>query len=301
MVDPFRRDWSCSQVVTRRKAGWLLLALLVFVPAVPAPAEEPAPLIMGVFPRRSPSSTAESFTPLAKYLSRELGRPVRIETAPDFSAFWQMVEARRYHIVHYNQYHYVRSHRQLGYRLVAKNEEGRKSAIGGAILVRKDSGIRSLHDLRGKTIVFGGNRHAMNSYNTPTHLLRRAGLRHGDYQEEFAVNPPNVALAVFFRRAVAGGIGDIVFTHPFVRDKVDVTQLEVIAKSAPVAHLPWAVRGDLPSELRERIRRALTSVKKAPDGPLILKAAALTDIVPAEDREFDYVREIVRDEMRELY
>jgi phosphonate transport system substrate-binding protein len=141
----------------------------------------------------------------------------------------------------------------------------------------------------------------MNSYVAPTYLLRKAGLRSGDYREEFAVNPPNVAMAVFFRRAPAGGIGDIVFDIPFVREKIDVSQVMVIARSEQVAHLPWAVRGDVPPALRERIQRVLTNMKGDPDGDAILKAAALTNIVPAEDKEYNYVRRVVATVLNERY
>jgi len=291
---------------SQKRRGWLYACRELFIVcigmAVSTPVSaEPSELVMGVFPRRNPTEMIEMFSPLANYLSHELGRPVKIETTPDFNSFWVAVAAKRYHIVHYNQYHYIRSHKQLGYRLVAKNEESGVTSIAGAIVVRKDSGIDKLTDLRSKTILFGGNKQAMNSYVTPTYLLGQAGLKHGDYKEEFASNPPNAAIAVYFGRAAAGGVGDIVYDTPFVRKKVDVSKLKIIAKSKPVAHLPWAVRGDVPRETRDAIRKALLAVKSASDAERILKMAALTNIVAADDGEYDYVRRIVMGVMGEQY
>jgi phosphonate transport system substrate-binding protein len=281
------------------KVALYCLMLLSGVSSPATAAEDP--LLLGVFPRRNPSELVEMFMPLARYLAGELGRPVKLETAPDFSAFWDAVAAKRYHIVHYNQYHYVRSHKQLNYRLVGMNEEDGKSLIAGVIVARKDSGIASLKELRGTTIIFGGNRQAMNSYITPTYLLRQAGLESGSYGEEFATNPPNVALGVYYKRAQAGGMGDIVYDTPFVREKIDVTKLTTLAKSPPVPHLAWAVREDIQNDLLQKIQRALLRVKQAPNAQEILRAAFLTNIVAADDKQYDYVREVIANVMGEQY
>lgn len=297
----YRRAHDARLLQHRVRRGLAtILTLAALAGSVPACAE-PSGLVLGVFPRRSPSEMVEMFMPLANYLTRELGVPVRIETTPDFSSFWNAVQAKRYDIVHYNQYHYLRSHKQQGYQVIAKNEEGGTSSIAGVVLARADSGFKTLNDLRGKTILFGGNKQALISYVIPTYLLRQAGLGPGDYQEEFALNPPNVTLAVFFRRAPAGGTGDIVYNTDYLRDKVDVSKLQIIARSKPVAHLPWAVRGDLPVALRERIRHALLAVKQAPDAGRILKAASLTNIVRADDAEYNYLRHIIKVVMGEQY
>lgn len=269
--------------------------------SVPEASADDSTLIMGVLPRRTPSEMMEMYSPLAKHLSRELGRPVKLETTPDFRTFWEAVAAKRFNIVHYNQYHYVRSHKESGYQVIAKNEEANKSTMAGVLLVRKDSGFKSLQDLRGKRIIFGGDKQALMSYIIPTYLLREAGLKKDDYIEEFAVNPPNVALTVFFRRADAGGLGDIVFKTAFVTDKIDITKIEYLAQGEQVAHLPWAVREDMPVAEREHIQKILLGVKTSADGPRLLKAAALTNLVVAEDAEYNIIRKIISTVSGEKY
>ena len=290
---------SVSARTTVRLLSWvrrLLVTVIVTSEMVVASSAfaADAELIMGVFPRRNPSEMVDMFNPLAQHLSRELGRPVKLETASNFKSFWEAVAAGRYHLVHYNQYHYVRSHKQFGYQVIAKNEEAHKSTVAGSLVVRKDSGIKSIQDFRGKKIVFGGDKQALVSYILPTYLLRQAGLKPGDYTEDFAQNPANVALTVFFHQADGGGIGDVVFQTPFVRDKVDATQMEYLVKGEQVPHLPWAVRADVPMAERRRIQQILLSVRDAADGETILNAGALTQLRVAEDSEYDSVRRIIR-------
>lgn len=270
----------------------LITAIVMFCCAWSAAAAEP--LIVGVFPRHSPSQTVQMYHPLAQYLTSHIGREVRIETTASYPLFWQALESARYHVVHVNQYQYVRAHKEKGYRAIAKNVEAGRATIAGALLVRNDSGITTVQELKGKTIVFGGDRTALMSYILPTYLLRQAGLRPDDYTEIFSTAPPNVALTVYFKQANAGATGDVVLEMPFVKDKIDVTQLRYLVRGEAVAQLPWAVRSDLSETDVKALRGALLAVKQAENHDKILTSASLTNILPAEDGDYDVIRSIIR-------
>ncbi|MET0043788.1 MAG: PhnD/SsuA/transferrin family substrate-binding protein, partial [Candidatus Thiodiazotropha sp. 6PLUC3] len=211
------------------------------------------PLTVGIFPRRDAAVTAKLFRPFAKYLEKELQRPVKLELSPNFNVFLKRLEERRYDLVHFNQFEYINAHKRLNYDVIAQNEEFGEKTIRGAIYVRRDSGIEHLEQLKGKNILFGGGKRAMMSYIVPTYLLRGAGLKKSDYKESFASNPPNAVLATFQRQADAGGAGEIVSRLPLVTNKIDIKDLNLIAVSEALPHLPWAVKLEMDSNLRTRI------------------------------------------------
>ena len=68
-----------------------------------------------------------------------------------------------------------------------------------------------------------------------------------------------------------------------------------------VAHLPWAVRADVPMVERLRIQQILLRVKDAPNGENILKSAALTQLRIADDSEYNSVRRIIKTVTGEKY
>ncbi len=261
----------------------------------------PAPLVLGIFPRLDAVETTRMFHPLAKYLSEKTGREVVLETAKDFETFWNGVTRKRYDIVHYNQYHYLKSHKEDGYQVIAKNVEQGQSTIGAALVVRTDSDIRSIADLRGRKIVFGGDRRAMQAYVVTTYLLRKGGLKPGDYAEEFSRNPPNAVMTTFFRQADAAGAGDHVLELPALAKEIDVSQLRYLATSEPLPHLPWAVRGDMPRELRVRVQQALIDLNRTAAGRAMLKHMGIDGFVAASDGEYDKHRRIIREVMGEDY
>jgi phosphonate transport system substrate-binding protein len=283
----FIRGWN-------RKWGRMVPLLWLIATAALAPAAQAAdgPLIMGVFPRRNATETTKLFTPMADYLGERLGRKVHLVTARDFESFWQGVTEQRYDIVHYNQYHYIRS--TQNYQVIAHIEEFGKGTIAGVLYVRKDSGITSLAQLRGRTVLFGGGEDAMISYITNRYLMLQAGLKKEDFKSLFAVNPPNSILALHRRQADAAGAGDGVLDLPLVKKSVNGDELVALATSAPLLQLPVAVRRTMPAKLRSSVQSILVNLKYSETGKQVLKSAAMTGMGKAEDRDYDPHRKIVR-------
>lgn len=276
--------------MTRKSLRALACLMSLCAPASAALAAGEA-LVLGVFPRYKATETTTMFKPLADHLGERLGQPVTLVTSKDFDSFWQGVSEQKYDIVHYNQYHYIRSART--YRVVAHQQEFGKAAVSGALFVRKDSGITSLSQLRGKTVIFGGGRDAMLSHIAPKFLLMQAGLKDSDFKSEFAVNPPNALLALYHRQADAAGGGDILIDLPVVRNAIKTQELRILAATEPLLFLPWAVKRAMPADLREAVQSALIGLDRGEDGKKILGAARASGMGRAEDKDYNPHRKMI--------
>jgi len=197
--------------------------------------------------------------------------------------------------------HYVRSHKTLGYHVILKNEENNLSTIAAALFVRKDSGINKIMDLKGRKIVFGGGKTAMQSYITARYLLESGGLHEGDYITTFAINPLRTIFAVYYQQAAAGGAGDIIPQLPRVRQEIDISEVTALATSPPMAHLPWAVKQNMDPKTTKHIQTILTGAANTKQGREALSAAQLTNLVIATDAEYNPHREIIRSVLGENY
>ena len=246
---------------------------------------------MGVFPRNKATETITMYTPLATYLGERLGRKVVLATSKDFASFTQAVKDRRYDIVHYNPYHYI--HSAQAYRVIAHSQEFGKSAVAGALYVRRDSGITAVSQLRGRTIIFGGGKDAMLSYIAPRFLLMQAGLKEGDFKSEFAISPPNAMLVLYNSQADAAGGGDILLDLPVVKNVIDTQQVTLLAATEPLLFLPWAVKRTMPAKLSDAILSILIDLERSEEGKDTLKAARTTGIAKAGDRDYDPHRKMI--------
>ena len=259
-----------------------LIAAATWAPVIQA-AEDP--LIMGVFPRRNAAETARLFTPMAVHLGERLGREVKLVTSKNFASFWKAVTEQQYDIVHYNQYHYIRSAKT--YKVIAHTQEFGKNAVAGVLFVRKDSGITEVSQLRGRTVIFGGGKDAMLSYIAPRYLLMQAGLKEGDFKTEIAVNPQNALVALYYKQADAAGGGEVVLDQPVIKNAVNVQELRLLAATEPLLFLPWAVKRSMPAKLAESIQSVLLDLKNSDAGKQVLKSAIMTGLGNAVDRDYD--------------
>ena len=273
-----------------KKLSSLVCTAVILMGSFPAWSD----MVMGVFPRRPSAETHKSFKPLADKLSKELGKKVTLVVSRNFKEFWKKVKAKQFDIVHYNQYHYIKSHHQFGYKVIATNEEFGSKTIRTQLLVRKDQGLNSVKDLKGKTIVFGGGRKAMVCYIAPKMLLKKAGLLEGrDYKADFAKNPPSAIIATYHKVADATGCGDIILhVNAMVKSRVDASQMMSLAETKPYVHLAWAVKGSLPEAKAKKIQAIMVGLKGSEEGNKILKAAHVTNFHKAVNTDFNIVREM---------
>lgn len=95
------------------------------------------------------------FRPLTAYLEQQLGRPceaIPVDTQDLESRF----AAGEFDFVHGNSLLYVILKENHDLQLVATEQRGQfGSRTAGAIIVRRDSPIQSLKDLKGKRMIFG--------------------------------------------------------------------------------------------------------------------------------------------------
>jgi len=285
---------------TQSTSGWnriggrriVPLLWLIAMTAAPVAHAAESPLIMGVFPRLNASDTTKRYAPLANHLGERLGRKVTLVTSKDFQSFWRGIDDQDYDIVLYNQYHYIRSAKS--YQVVGHNKEFGKSTIAGVLYVRKDSGITELTQLRGRTVLFGGGEDAMIGYIAPVYMMLQAGLKKDEFKSQFAVNPLNSVIGVYRKQADAAGSGDMVKGQPAVANAINFDELTALAVSEQLLHLPWAVKRKMPAPLRESIRSILTDLENSAAGKEVLKAAVLTGIGRAEDKDYEPHRRMVR-------
>jgi len=294
-----RSTANCTAI--DRLKFWLHAAVCALLACSASISAASDTLVMGIFPRFDAVETNRMFQPLARHLSTVLGKGVVVETAKDFESFWSGVAQKRYDLVHFNQYHYLKSHKDFGYQVIAKNIEQGEDTLGAAILVRSDSNIQSIADLKGKKVIFGGDRRAMQAYVIATYLLRKGGLKKGDYVEEFSKNPPNAVMATYFKQADAAGAGDHALKIPSLAKQIDAKQMRYLATSEPLPHLPWAVTGEMSRELRAKIQLALINLNKSSEGKVVLARIGYDGFTGASNADYDKHRQIIKEVLGEEY
>lgn len=267
-----------------------LLALLLCLAAKPATAAGVA-LVLAVPPYLPAAEIHKRFGPLASYMAVELGRPVSVRVGQDYSAHIAAIGEDRVDIAFMGPASYVMTVDRHGRKpLLARFEVNGQAQLHGAVVVRRDSPLKGLADLKGKRFAFGDPQ-STTSHVVPRYMLEQAGVpldALGDHA--FLGAHENVALAVLAGDFDAGAVKQETL------EKFAPRGLRALAMTPGVADYLFVTRSDLPPADVERLRRALLRLKDRPGGKAILEGLhrGMTALIAAEDADYDTLRPMVR-------
>ena len=169
-------------------------------------------LVLGVHPYKSPSILIEKFQPLAKYLSKKLSIPVEIKISKDYELHIKSISKNEFDIAYLGPASYVKLTKQFGKKsILARQRIKGKDSFKGVIIVRQDSNIENLKNLKNKRFAFGDVSSTM-SHLVPRYMLIKAGVPVNKLKKyRFYGSHDNVALAVLTGDTDAGAVKEAVY------------------------------------------------------------------------------------------
>ncbi|WP_374328642.1 PhnD/SsuA/transferrin family substrate-binding protein [Azonexus sp.] len=249
--------------------------LALFLAALPLCGLAAETLTLGIFAYRPKTVMAEKFDMLGIYLSgATAGHVVRVEYL-DHAEMNAAIAAGRIDLVFTNPAHYIQlrhSNRLSGAMATLQTLESDQATaqLGGVIVTRADSNIRSLQDVRGARLATpGAGAMFLGGYQTQAYELHLAGVELPDDAEVIEVGSHDRVI-----RAVLAGEADVGFVRTGILEslthegKLQPGTLRVINRQQfagfPFAtstrlYPEWALAAlpKVPEDTVKRINRAL--------------------------------------------
>jgi phosphonate transport system substrate-binding protein len=277
----------------------LASAFAVLASAVVAPAQDrttqdgpvqdrPAhTLTFGVYSFKKPTEVVRDFVvatdALAAALTKDTGGAVAIQLRV-FKTYDECLTrfvAGDIDIVRFGPASYVLSkQRQPKVQLLAAEQEDGKKRCKGVIVVRKESPIQTLADLKGHSFGFGDENSTIGRYLSQAQLVD-AGIHADDLSSfRYLDRHDKVFKAVEVGDFDAGAVHIGTF-----EDLNDKGQLREIARFDNVGK-PWIARAGLDEKLVTALRKALLGMTD----PATLRALKCEGFLPTADEDFELVR-----------
>ncbi|WP_322922667.1 phosphate/phosphite/phosphonate ABC transporter substrate-binding protein [Paenibacillus campi] len=260
-----------------------------------------------------PSQNAETLEakakPLEKLLSDKLGIPVTVSVSPDYNTIVEAMASRQVDVGFLPPNAYVLAHdkRKAADLLLQALRYGVNDQTGqpttekvnyykSMILVKKDSPIKTLTDLKGKKI---GWQDVTSSagYVFPAAELKKAGVDPDTDVQGVTIKGHDAAVM-----ALLNGQVDAVAVFQDARNTVkkDVPtvfdQTRVIHFSAPIPNDTISVRSDMDQTWRNKISQAFIDIGNDPDGQKIIEDIYThVGYEKGDDKNFDPVREYAKE------
>ncbi|MBM3219557.1 MAG: putative selenate ABC transporter substrate-binding protein [Candidatus Rokubacteria bacterium] len=269
-----------------------LVALITLLLAVLAPlagaAYVPDTLRVSAIPDENPNELMRIYTPFAEYLANELGIKVQFTPVVDYAATVEGLAARKLDLVWYGGFTSVQAVRRTGgaaRRLVLRQEDAEFKSV---FISRRDSAIRKLEDLKGKTFAFGSVS-STSGHLMPRYFMLQAKLDPGRDLKQVAFSGAHDATALWVEsgKVDAGALNFLVWDKLVQQKKIDAAKVDVFYTTPPYADYCWTVRSDLDRALQDKLTAAFLKLDATnPQHKRLLDLHRTTKYIRANDADW---------------
>lgn len=245
-----------------------------------------SPIRFGSVAMDVPVEMERRLAPLTHYLAQALHRPVVLVLPPDMSSAIDQVVRGEVDFAYLTPMAYIDSRKKSATRLVARTVTNGNLDFRLTIVVRDDSAIRRISDLRGKSFAFGDKAAILQRA-----VVVGAGMplrRLGEY--EFIGHYDNIARGVLSGDFDAGILKD---TSAYAWKGKG---LRVLYTSPPLPPYNITARAGLDPAVERTVQRALLNLNPSrPDDRRVIQALdpSYDGFAPVADRNYDIVRRLV--------
>lgn len=225
-------------------------------------------LVFAKVPDENASGTSDRWTPLASYLSKELGTKVTLRIANDYAAVIEGQRAGNIHIAMYGPASYARA-RVIGAKVepfaIEVSADGTKGYYS-VLYVKSESSYKDIKDLKGKNLCLV-DPNSTSGNNVPRFAMHQLGIDPEVFFSKVIYSGSHENAVI----ALGQGTCDAAFNWWNDEKESNLLRMErkgmakaadfrVILKSDQIVNSPMAYLADLPADLKAAIKKAVLEV-----------------------------------------
>lgn len=273
---------------------FLLIALLTF----PLTSRAQDNLVIGLIPEMNVFKQKQRFEPLARYLSKELKINVQLTILSRYGNIIKRLEDQKIDAAFLGSFTGALAISQLGIEPLVRpvNMDG-TSTYHGHIFVRKDSGINTIADMKGKTLALV-ERATTAGYVFPLAWFKHQGADNFSsyFKEHFFAGSHDATID-----AVLAGEADVGAGKNTIYDRVRQgnpridKELTILASSPPVPSNGLCVRPEIEASIQENIKRLLLDLHNHDQGLEILRILGAKRFVETKKEDYQPVIDMAKE------
>ncbi len=271
--------------------------------------EDPEALRFSIIPTEETIQELTLYKPVIDQLAKNTGKKIEFYMPTSYASVIEAMLGGWVDIGVHGPYSYVIAHEQDPsievFATYAKRpghlqEEG--PGYKGALITRKDSGLASIEDLKGK--VLGLTDPASTSGNLVPRVAftKVIGQDLEDYFSKVVYTGGHdlSTMAVYDGKVDAAFVATHRFDNVVDRGMVKLDDFNVLWSSPPIPQDPFAYRNTLCDDLKAKIRDTFLSLQDVPEAKQFLDNVKSNRFVKMSDADYDIIRDLkkAKDEMK---
>jgi phosphonate transport system substrate-binding protein len=256
---------------------------------------ESKPIIFAMVPYESVEKLKTKYDPLMNFLSEEIGQKIELFVCSDYSVVVEALRSGQADMADFGALPYLIAKREASIIGLFCPVVSGESFYRSIIISRKDSGIKKISDLSGKSFAFSDPL-STSGYLFPLEMLEENGIIYGEnfLEPVFAGSHEAVVTSVLNGHVMAGGTFAEAI-NIYIKDKEEREKINILGYSKKIPYGVVVVRSDMSKLLVDKIKEAYLKLNKDPENEFFKNfstSSNVTEYVPFNEEDFNSVVEL---------
>jgi len=254
-------------------------------------------ILIGLIPEMNVFKQMERFKPLSEYLTKKTGVKVNITILSRYGNILERFQIEKMDGAFFGSFTGALAIQKLGVDPIVRpvNLDG-SSTYHGYIFVRKNSGIKTVQDMKGKKMAFV-EKATTAGYIFPVAYLKEHGVTNLKtfFSEYYFAGSHDAAIqAVLDKHADIGAAKHSIYDRLRASDPRVDKELLILAESAKVPSNGLCVRKGLDSTLKKKLQQALLNINNDPEGKVVLEKFGARAFIETKVADYGPVFDLVK-------
>ncbi|MDD5759394.1 MAG: phosphate/phosphite/phosphonate ABC transporter substrate-binding protein [Desulfobulbaceae bacterium] len=273
----------------------VLISALLLLFSFPTFAAGQEKITIGLLPEMNVFKQKKRFEPLAEYLSTRMKVKVELSMLSRYGNIIERFKEVNIDAAFLGSFTGALAISQLGVEPIARpiNEDG-ASTYCGYLFTRKDSGITTVADMKGKTFAFVEKATTAGYVFPLAYLKRHQVINLDDYFKAYYFTGSHDAAieAVLNGRADVGATKNTIYNFVRKTDPRLDSELVILATSPKVPSNGLCVKPEMASATKERLRQELLTLHLSQEGLVVLKSLGFQRFAKTSKEDYQPVFEL---------
>lgn len=254
--------------------------------------------IFGVHPLHNPQRLHEVFSPLMDYLNQHFeDLSFKLEASRNYAVYDKKLYAQAFDFALPNPYQTVNAVKK-GYKIFGKMSDDHN--FRGIILIRRDSNIKQISDLKGKIVSYPAPT-ALAATMMPQYYIQSQGVDvMNEIDNRYVGSQESSIMNVFLKNSAASATWPLPWIALSKERPEIAEQLIVKWETAPLPNNGLVVRKDIPDEVVSKVSSLLFNLHKSKEGKEILNRMVLSAFEKADDSTYKPVNDFLEKFSKEI-
>lgn len=281
-----------------KKLTAIFLTLVMLIALIPhSVSADDEIFLIGLIPEENIFRAIQKHRPLEAYLTERLGVKVKFTILSRYGDIIERFRARDMDGAFFGIYTSALAMDSLDVEPVVRtmNIDG-STTSRGYLFTRKDSGIRTLNDMKNKRAAFVDKATAT-GYIFVVAYLKEHGIKDIDKffsEQSYMGSHESAIFAVLDGRADVGAIKGRVLERLIQKDPLIGDEIYIIAQSVELPDGTLMMRKNIDPEMKRKLKEALLNLNRTEKGIQILDTLGIKSYVDASNEDFKVVKDLAR-------